>query len=138
MGRDSGFIAAPEALANSVVELCLIAEINLELKNPKGLIEAAKTRLSKNNHAVIVVAEGAGQRLFANAPRAQKSAWNYPKADINIFLRDEINRRLNAEGISASMKHLDPSYDIHYVPALALDAVLCHLLAEHAGRGQQN
>ena len=73
MGRDSGFIAATETLANSVVELYLVPAIDLERDDPRGLIEAVKTRLSKNNHAVIVVTEGAGQGLFANAPQAQKS-----------------------------------------------------------------
>ena len=85
MGRDLGFIAATETLANSVVELCLIAEINLERDNPKGLIEAAKKRLSKNNHAVIVVAEGAGQRLFANAPERNNQPGTIPKQTSIFF-----------------------------------------------------
>ena len=54
------------------------------------------------------------------------------KEDIGVFLRDEISKRLGAEGISASMKYLDPSYHIRSVPAIASDAVFCHLLAEHA------
>ena len=132
MGRDSGFIAATATLANSVVDFCLIPEIDLELDGPRGLIEAIKTRLSQNNHAVIVVAEGAGQGLFANAPERKDQSGNVLKEDIGVFLRDEISKRLGAEGISASMKYLDPSYHIRSVPAIASDAVFCHLLAEHA------
>ena len=79
---------------------------------PRGLIEAVKIRLSKNNHAVTVVAEGSDQGLFNNGPE-HKNQSRCPKADIGVFLRDEINRRLNAEGISASMKYLGPSYHIH-------------------------
>jgi len=132
MGRDSGFIAATATLANSVVDFCLIPEIDLELDGPRGLIEAIKKRLSQNNHAVIVVAEGAGQGLFANAPERKDQSGNVLKEDIGVFLRDEISKRLGAEGISASMKYLDPSYHIRSVPAIASDAVFCHLLAEHA------
>jgi len=132
MGRDSGFIAATATLANSVVDFCLIPEIDLELDGPRGLIEAIKKRLSQNNHAVIVVAEGAGQGLFANAPERKDQSGNILKEDIGVFLRDEISKRLGAEGISASMKYLDPSYHIRSVPAIASDAVFCHLLAEHA------
>ena len=43
-----------------------------------------------------------------------------------------MNKRLSAESIDASMKYLDPSYHIRSVPAIASDAVFCHLLAEHA------
>ncbi len=132
MGRDSGFIAATATLANSVVDFCLIPEIELELDGERGLIEALKTRLSQNSHAVIVVAEGAGQGLFANAPERKDQSGNVLKEDIGVFLRDEINKRLHAEGISPSMKYLDPSYHIRSVPAIASDAVFCHLLAEHA------
>lgn len=132
MGRDSGFIAATAALANSVVDFCLIPEIELELDGERGLIEALKTRLSQKSHAVIVVAEGAGQELFANAPVRKDQSGNVLKEDIGVFLRDEINKRLGADGISASMKYLDPSYHIRSVPAIASDAVFCHLLAEHA------
>ena len=132
MGRDSGFIAATATLANSVVDFCLIPEIELKLDGKKGLIEALKTRLSQNSHAVIVVAEGAGQGLFANVPERKDQSGNVLKEDIGVFLRDEINKRLHAEGISPSMKYLDPSYHIRSVPAIASDAVFCHLLAEHA------
>ena len=132
MGRDSGFIAATATLANSVVDFCLIPEIDLQLDGPRGLIEAIKTRLFQNNHAVIVVAEGAGQGLFANAAERKDQSGNVLKEDIGVFLRDEINKRLSAEGITASMKYLDPSYHIRSVPAIASDAVFCHLLAEHA------
>ena len=132
MGRDSGFIAATATLANSVVDFCLIPEIDLELDGPRGLIEAIKIRLSQNHHAVIVVAEGAGQGLFANAQERKDQSGNVLKEDIGVFLRDEISKRLSAEGISASMKYLDPSYHIRSVPAIASDAVFCHLLAEHA------
>lgn len=73
MGRDSGFIAATETLANSVVELYLVPAIDLERDDPRGLIEAVKTRLSKNNHAVIVVTEGLAKGCSPMPPPAQKS-----------------------------------------------------------------
>ncbi|HNT29016.1 MAG TPA: ATP-dependent 6-phosphofructokinase, partial [bacterium] len=40
MGRDSGFIAAAATLANSVVDFCLVPEIDFELEGETGLLAA--------------------------------------------------------------------------------------------------
>lgn len=132
MGRDSGFIAATATLANSVVDFCLIPEIDICLDGQHGLINALKHRLNANHHAVIVVAEGAGQDFFTGAEEERDQSGNLLKSDIGIFLRDEISRKMKGDGINVSMKYLDPSYHIRSVPANASDAVFCHLLAEHA------
>ena len=66
MGRDSGFIAATASLANSVVDLCLIPETPFQINASNGICAAIEHRLRQNNHAVIIVAEGAGQDLFEN------------------------------------------------------------------------
>src|SRR5512143_1869583 len=61
MGRDSGFIAAFSVLVDNEVNFCLIPEVSFTLD---GLLAALKQRLERRGHAVIVVAEGAGQDLF--------------------------------------------------------------------------
>ena len=62
MGRDSGFIAAFSVLVDNQVNFCLIPEVPFTLD---GFLSALKQRLEQRGHAVIVVAEGAGQELLA-------------------------------------------------------------------------
>jgi 6-phosphofructokinase 1 len=69
MGRDSGFIAAYATLANPVVNFCLVPELDFEMDGPHGLLAALSYRFDRfKDHAVIVVAEGAGQRHIAAEP----------------------------------------------------------------------
>ena len=132
MGRDSGFIAATASLANSVVDFCLVPEIDFQLDGEKGLISALSDRLEENHHAVIVVAEGAGQNLFEQSVQQKDLSGNILKDDIGVFLKDEISSRFNQMNQGVTMKYLDPSYHIRSVRANAADAVFCYLLAEHA------
>src|ERR1700751_3549818 len=64
MGRESGFIACYAALASQQANFCLIPEVPFSLDGPSGLLETLRYRLAKRRHAVIVVAEGAGQDLM--------------------------------------------------------------------------
>lgn len=130
MGRDSGFIAAAATLANSVVDFCLVPEIEFVLEGKNGLLQALKKRLSLAQHAVIVVAEGAGQNLF-KVPK-KTTSWNAPKNDIGTLLKDEIGTYFQKLNLETTIKYLDPSYHIRSVAAIPSDAVFCHLLAEHA------
>ena len=61
MGRESGLIAANASLANSEVNFCLVPEVPFKLE---PFLKALKKRLESRSHAVIVVAEGAGQELM--------------------------------------------------------------------------
>ena len=67
MGRDSGFIAASAALAQPVVNFVLIPELQFVLRGEHGFLTHLNKRLEDKKHAVIVVAEGAGQHLFTEA-----------------------------------------------------------------------
>lgn len=132
MGRDSGFIAAAATLANSVVNFCLIPEIPLELEGATGLLPALAQRLKEKNHAVVVVAEGAGQKLFADAGTDRDASGNRRYQDIGLHLREQIERYLRARQVEHSVKYFDPSYMIRTVPARGTDAIFCLHLAENA------
>ena len=132
MGRDSGFITATASLANSVVDVCLIPETPFNISGSDGICNDLEKKLQRNNHAVIVVAEGAGQDLFQNKEKKQDASGNILKDDIGELLKKEITKYFKDKNIPISIKYLDPSYHIRSVAANASDAVLCHLLAEYA------
>jgi len=132
MGRDSGFIAAYASVANPVVNFCLIPESKFELDGPNGLLSALERRFAAGKgHAVVVVAEGAGQDLIAGES-AKDASGNVLKKDIGVFLKDRISAHFKEKGIECSVKYFDPSYSIRSVPAHGTDAIRCYLLARNA------
>jgi len=134
MGRDSGFIAAYAALANPVVNLCLIPELDFEIDGPHGLLAALDRRFdSGKDHAVIVVAEGAGQRHIADTVEHRDASGNILKKDIGEYLRNRITDYFKSKTCGeASVKYFDPSYTIRSVPAKGTDAIRCYMLARSA------
>lgn len=131
MGRDSGFIAAGAAVASQEVNFVLVPEIPLRLDGPKGFLAALQRRIANRHHAVVVVAEGAGQDLLEQENGADPSG-NRKKADIGIFLRDRIQAYFKKQGSEVNLKYIDPSYVIRSVPANSQDARLCDGYARHA------
>lgn len=132
MGRDSGFIAAYAALIDSQVNFCLVPEVAFTLA---GFLENLEARLIKRGHAVIVVAEGAGQELLA-APEERDASGNSKLGDIGVWLRDTIKQHFSSRAIECNLKYIDPSYIIRSQPANPHDSALCLLLghnAVHAG-----
>jgi 6-phosphofructokinase 1 len=135
MGRDSGFIAANAALAVQEVNFVLIPEISFDLYGENGFLKALKNRLEERHHAVIVVAEGAGQDLFPSQGQARDASGNILHQDIGVFLRDKIKSEFKALGFRHTIKYIDPSYIIRSSPANANDSKFCHLLAQNAVHG---
>lgn len=131
MGRDSGFIAAGAAVASQEVNFVLVPEVPLRLDGPKGFLAALHRRMVERHHAVVVVAEGAGQNLLEQEAGRDKSG-NRKKADVGIFLRDRIAAFFKEKGTEANLKYIDPSYVIRSVPANSQDARLCDAFARHA------
>jgi len=132
MGRESGFIAAYAALANSDVNFCLIPEAPFTLE---ALLQALKTRLETRGHAVIVAGEGAGQDLMTKTEERDDSG-NIRFNDIGFFLKDRINAYFKETGMQVELKYIDPSYMIRSMPANPRDSAFCLLLghnAVHAG-----
>jgi len=132
MGRESGFIAAYSALADTQVNFCLVPEVPF---GQETFLKALKERLERRNHAVIVVAEGAGQDLLQGTGEKDASG-NIRLSDIGFFLRDQIRAFFNRLGIAINLRYFDPSYTIRSQPANARDSAYCLLLghnAVHAG-----
>ncbi|UCF81900.1 MAG: ATP-dependent 6-phosphofructokinase [Desulfobacteraceae bacterium] len=132
MGRNSGFIAANATLANSEVNFCLVPEVPFALE---AFLQALRDRLEKRGHAVVVVAEGAGQDQMSEACGRDASG-NIKFNDIGLFLKDHIRAYFKALGREVTLKYIDPSYMIRSMPANPHDSVFCLLLghnAVHAG-----
>lgn len=136
MGRHSGFIAATAALAQQDVNFVLIPEVDFDLEGPNGFFRALEERLNLRGHAVIVVAEGAGQNFFKNKRKDLDESGNIRLEDIGKFLENEILSHFKAKKIEITIKYIDPSYTIRSLPANANDRVFCSFLgrdAVHAG-----
>ncbi|GMN06083.1 ATP-dependent 6-phosphofructokinase [Croceitalea sp. MTPC5] len=134
MGRDSGFIAASAALAMPVVNFVLVPELDFDLYGKHGFLEALKKRLVEKHHAVIVVAEGAGQHLFEKERVRTDASGNVQHDDIGLFLKDKIKEYFK-ESLPTTIKYIDPSYIIRSTAANSSDSVFCSSLAYHAVHG---
>jgi len=136
MGRHAGFIAATAVLAQQDVNFVLIPEVDFDLDGPGGLFAALEKRLSERKHAVIVVAEGAGQKFFDKNHNERDASGNIKLRDIGIYIKKAINAHFASKNIEISIKYIDPSYMIRSLPANANDRVFCNFLgrnAVHAG-----
>ena len=131
MGRESGFIAASTALAMSDVNFCLIPESPFDLEGPNGLLEHLRTRILSRGHAVILVAEGAGQSIVKQTGEKDASG-NIKYGDIGVFLKEKIIAFFKEQEIPMSLKYIDPSYIIRSAPANPNDSIYCSRLGAHA------
>ena len=133
MGREAGFIAAAASLASGQVDFVLIPEVPFTLEGERGLLAKLERRLKRHQHAVIVVAEGAGQDLLAGLENEKNDASGNKKLrDIGPFLKEQILSHFAKGAINAKVKYLDPSYNIRSTPANAFDSVMCDQFARHA------
>lgn len=132
MGRDSGFIAGFTTLSDKDVNFCLIPESPFDLDI---FLKVLRERIEDRGHAVIVVAEGAGQHLL-NSLNDKDASGNIRYGDIGLFLKDEIIKYFKVNNIEINLKFIDPSYMIRSLSANARDSALCLLYghcAVHAG-----
>jgi 6-phosphofructokinase 1 len=131
MGRDSGFIAAGATLASQEVNFTLVPEVPFKLEGECGLLAVLHRRLLERQHAVIVVAEGAGEHLMPPSEERDASG-NLLHRDIGLFLRHKIRDHFAAQRFPVAIRYFDPSYYIRSVPASTVDSVLCDSFARHA------
>jgi 6-phosphofructokinase 1 len=131
MGRHSGFIACYAALASHDVDFVLIPEVPFLLDGAGGFLAQLRYQVRKRGHAVVVVAEGAGQDLI-DYDGAVDASGNARLADIGGLLRERIVDDFAAAGEEVSLRYVDPGYAIRSVPANGWDAVYCLRLAQAA------
>jgi 6-phosphofructokinase 1 len=132
MGRESGFIAAGATLASQEVNFTLIPEVPSALHGPQGFLAALRQRLLRRQHAVIVVAEGAGQDHFPRPETARDASGNVRFRDIGLLLKEKILGFFTEHGPPVELKYFDPSYLIRSVPANCEDDILCDQFARRA------
>ncbi len=132
MGRDAGFIAAGASLISQEANFVLVPEVPFPLQGPDGLLASLEHRLEHRAHALIVVAEGAGQHLFDNTAARTDASGNRQHEDIGRFLCDRIKAHFAERSIPINLKYLDPSYLIRSVPANAWDRYLADSMARCA------
>ncbi len=132
MGRNAGFIAAGATVACQDVNFTLVPEVPFRLDGPQGFLAVLKERILSRAHALVVVAEGAGQDLIETSSMVRDASGNIKVKDIGLFLREKIETYFREENIPVIMRYIDPSYLVRSSPANAEDSILCDLFARNA------
>jgi 6-phosphofructokinase 1 len=128
MGRDSGFIAAFASLATNHVNFCLVPEVRFTVE---AFLRALEDRLKQRGHAVVVVAEGAGQDVV-QATAERDASGNVRFGDVGLFLKEKIVEHFKKLGMELNLKYIDPSYTIRSMPASPFDSAFCFSLGHNA------
>jgi len=134
MGRHSGFIAAMAAVANGDANFVLVPEVPFDMDGDKGFLNVLGHRLEERKHALVVVAEGAGQDILKkdSVHKECDASGNIKLGDIGVYLRDRITAHFSSGWHAATVKYIDPSYIIRSSPANADDSIFCSQLARNA------
>jgi len=134
MGRFSGHIACHAALAQNDTNFILIPEVPFDLQGQNGFLSLLKKRIILKGHAVILVAEGAGQDLMRKktSPVEKDPSGNIRLLDIGLFLKNAIEYYFKKNGPEINLKYIEPSYLIRSVPANASDSIYCNSLGQYA------
>lgn len=133
MGRHSGFIAANATLAMNDVNFVLVPEVDFELYGENGFLQHLEKRIKNRGHAVICVAEGAGQNILKDDLDETKDAsGNLKLKDIGSFMKEKIDEYFKEKEIPINLKYIDPSYMIRSAPAVPNDSIFCALLGQYA------
>lgn len=130
MGRQSGFIAANASIASQDVNFCLIPELPFDLEGSNGFYKHLLDRIKRKGHAVVVVAEGVGERFCSDG--AKDASGNTKLGDIGPFLKEGIAKYFKKNSTPVNIKYIDPSYMIRSAPAIPSDSIYCNQLAQHA------
>ena len=134
MGRHSGFIACSAAISSGDANCVLIPEVPFAFEGDQGLLEQLRQRVMQRGHAVVIVAEGAGQELVEAS--GTDASGNKRLGDIGVFLKWKIEEYFQQCRTELTLKYIDPSYMIRSVPASPQDRTYCMRLGQaavHAG-----
>lgn len=134
MGRQSGYITATAALAQGDANFVLIPEVPFDLDGEHGFLKYLEQRMKTCGHAVILVAEGAGQELMAQnaAKQTTDASGNIRLQDIGFFLKEAIENHFHNRNLEINLKYIAPSYLIRSVPANASDSIYCSSLGQYS------
>jgi len=125
MGRDAGYVAMSASLASTIVDLCLIPEVKVQLEEVDKYVD---TVLDRKDFMVIAVAEGAGQEWVSTGEKDATGHTIY--GDVGVFLKSHLNKHLKASG--GRTFYIDPSYIIRSCPIRPNDHIYCSRLARDA------
>lgn len=131
MGRESGFIAAHTAIATNDVNFVLVPEVPFDLGGKEGLLMHLKDRLVRRKHAVIIVAEGAGQDLLPQI-EGKDASGNAILSDIGLFIKEKVASFFKSIDCEVNIRYIDPSYIIRSTPADPGDSIYCTRLGNYA------
>ncbi|NLM01141.1 MAG: ATP-dependent 6-phosphofructokinase [Treponema sp.] len=131
MGRHSGFIASATAIASHETNFCLIPEVPFDLEGKDGFLCSLEKRLARRGHAVVVVAEGAGQDLQESSGEKDASG-NTRLSDIGLLLKNKITEYFEKKKIHINLKYIDPSYQIRSSVTSPHDSIYCERLGNNA------
>ena len=134
MGRDAGFIAAQAALASGEANFVLVPEVSFDLDGPNGVLAHLHRRIMSRKHALVVVAEGAGQQYLAEEQAAggKDPSGNAKLGDIGRLLRVRIESYFRERDLLVAVRYIDPGYTIRSAPADASDSVYCQEMGQNA------
>ncbi|KAJ7526003.1 hypothetical protein O6H91_17G077200 [Diphasiastrum complanatum] len=138
MGRYSGHIALDATLSSRDVDCCLIPEVPFFLHGEGGLLEFMEQRLKANGHAVIVMAEGAGQDLIPReGENSIDDSGNVANLDIGPWLSKQLKQWWKEKYPDRlfTVKYIDPTYMVRAIPSNATDTIYCTLLAHSTIHG---
>lgn len=134
MGRHSGFIAVHSTMCSGEVDLCLVPEVPVVTEGEKGCFAHVRRVLERKGHALIVVAEGAGEEILGQSATTDAGG-NRKLPELGVWLKEELGHHFKGLGVPITVKYIDPSYMIRSVAANSGDAIYCLLLAQNAVHG---
>jgi 6-phosphofructokinase 1 len=130
MGRDAGFVARNAALSSQSVDLCLIPELPFEMYGEGGMLDSLTTHIKNHGHAVVVMAESAGQEYLPSTETDDTGHAKYQ--DVGVWMKEQIELHLKSAGTPGKCIYIDPSYMIRSCPANPQDQFFCLMLSKCA------
>jgi 6-phosphofructokinase 1 len=133
MGREAGFIAASSAIGSRVANFVLVPELQFDLDGENGFLAHLENRIATRGHALVIVAEGAGQEhLTSGGARGFDASGNKKFGDIGLFLKDAITTYFKEKKVEINLKYIDPSYTIRARVSNPIDSIYCARLGTNA------
>ena len=125
MGRQSGFITMYASIASGEVDVTLIPEVPFTMDGPNGVMAHLRYLLEAQGHAIVCLAEGAGQEFVPSS--GMDASGNPILGDVGPWFC----KRVKAE-LKADVKYIDPTYMVRGCTANAGDKVYCNILGQNA------